>query len=175
MHLYGLIIGMAAVLWWSIVEYLEPRLKTLIPWVLLGAGVGARIYHVVERWEYYSLDWTNVLRVWEGGLSIWGALLLGAIVLGSGMRRAGVKVSEIRSVLGAVVTPLPLSQALGRVGNAVNGEFTTPIFGIPWWGAEALLDLVLFGVMWRTPREWRVFGYIVGYILIRLVLQPYRE
>ncbi len=161
---YGFIVGVAAVVWWSIAEYLEPKLKRLIPWILLLSLVGARAYHVFEYWDYYQADITAIPRVWEGGLSIWGALLLGG----------GYLAFRVKNMLWAVVTPLPLAQAIGRVANGVNGEFTSLVMGVPWWGMEAILNLFLFTGLLRAKKEWRVGGYLVGYGLIRLVLQPYR-
>lgn len=171
-HGYGLLIGIAGVVWWSIVERLEPILKPIIPWMLGLALLGARIYHVIEYWAYYSQDYTRIWQVWEGGLSIWGGLLGGGIVYLWHSRRY---VGEVRGrMFAAVVTPLPLAQAIGRLGNAINGEFGQLVWGLPWWGAEALLDLGLFMILWVTPTKYRVIGYILGYGLIRLVLSPYR-
>ncbi len=161
---YGFIVGVAAVVWWSIAEYLEPKLKRVIPWILLLSLVGARVYHVFEYWDYYQADILAIPRVWEGGLSIWGALLFGG----------GYLAFRVKNMMWAVVTPLPLAQAIGRVANGVNGEFTHLVIGVPWWGMEAMLDLILFGLIWGMKKEWRVGGYLLGYGLIRLVLQPYR-
>lgn len=163
-HWYGMIVGVAAVVWWSLAEFLEPKLKKVIPTLLILALIGARVYHVLDYCEYYQIERAAVLRVWEGGLSIWGALLLGG----------GYGLFYARSMIWAVVTPLPIAQAIGRLANYVNGEFTNAVLGIPWWGMEAILDLVLFGVMWQVKREWRLGVYLVGYGLIRLALEPYR-
>lgn len=78
-------------------------------------------------------------------------------------------------MLGAIVTGLPLAQAIGRLGNAVNGEFWDKVWILPWWGAEVILDLILFGILWMIPIKWRVGVYLVGYFLIRLILNPYRS
>ena len=164
LHWYGVVVGVAAVCWWSMAEYLEPKLKKVIPTILVLSLVGARIYHFFEYLEYYQMDIMAILRVWEGGLSIWGALLLGG----------GYTVIFARNMIWAVVTPLPLAQAVGRLANYINSEFTNPVLGIPWWGMEAMLDLILFVIIWHTKKEWRVGVYLFGYGLIRLVLAPYR-
>lgn len=78
------------------------------------------------------------------------------------------------AMLSAIVTGLPLAQAVGRIANGVNGEFGQLVWGVPWWGMEAGLDLVLFGLICLTKRQYRVICYLVGYGLIRLVLSPYR-
>jgi len=159
---YGLVVGIAVVAWWSLVEYLEPKAKKILPWVMLAALVGARAYHVVDEWGYYVQHYQRIWQVWNGGLSIWGAILGGGVVgLATG-------------TLPALILPLPLAQAIGRIANGVNGEFTNKVVGIPWWGMEAILDLILFGIVWKTKKEWRVGVYLAGYMLIRLALQPYR-
>lgn len=164
-HWYGLVIGIAVVLWWSLVERLEPKMMRYIPMGLFLAFVGARIYHVWEYWSYYQHEsWWSVFLIWQGGLSIWGALILGG----------GYLVYSAKEMMWAAVTALPLAQAIGRVGNGVNAEFTNQVMGIPWWGMEAILDLVLFVVIWVIPKNLRVGSYLLGYGLIRLVLEPYR-
>lgn len=163
-HWYGLIVGIAVVVWWSIVERLEPKLKKIVPIMLLLALIGARSYHIFEYWQYYQGNVKAMFSLWAGGLSIWGALILGG----------GYVLLVARSMVWAVVTPLPLAQAIGRLGNFVNGEFTRPVLGIPWWGMEAIMDLVLFGIIWNVKKEWRAGIFVVGYGLIRLVLAPYR-
>lgn len=98
---------------------------------------------------------------------------------------------ENQNILGAIVTALPLAQAIGRIGNGVNGEFTNLVGVLPWWSVELILDLVLFGILWgmhlRPARiatqsvagggvspKVKVLTYLVGYGLIRYFLQPYR-
>lgn len=172
-HLYGLFIGIAIVVGWSVAEKIEPKVNKVAPWVLLFGFVGARLYHVIDLWEFYSQNLALIVAVWQGGMSIWGGLMGGIV---------GYTVYSIRytvykidwSILGAIVTGLPLAQAIGRVGNGVNGEFVNKIGIIPWWGAEAILDLMLFVLLRGFSSKWRVGVYVVGYALIRLVLQPYR-
>ncbi len=172
-HLYGLFIGIAIVVGWSVAEKIEPKVKQVVPWVLGLGLVGARIWHVVEAWGYYSQNLWQVVEVWSGGLSIWGGLIGGGVGLWIGTRNqeSGMRVE----MLGAVVTGLPLAQAIGRIGNGVNGEFVNKVWLLPWWASEAVLDLLLFSLIGRTRLpERRVWVYLIGYGLIRLVLQPYR-
>lgn len=171
---YGLIVGIATIVWWSLAEYLEPKLKKVIPLLLVTALVGARGYHVLEYWGYYQADLSAILRVWEGGLSIWGAIIAGLIVIKLTVYNLQFTKEDKVNFFSAIVTPLPLAQAIGRVANGVNGEFGNLVLGIPWWGMEAILNLGLFGLLGRLKKEWRVGGYLVGYLVIRLVLSPYR-
>lgn len=165
-QLYGLIIGIAVVVGWELAERQDSRVGKIAPYVIGLGLVGARLYHVVDLWEYYAYDWQQILMIWQGGLSIWGALIGGLV----GWKIAGGD----WQMLEVIVSVLPLSQAIGRLANAVNNEFGQLVYGIPWWGMEAILDLALFCLMWVFPRDKRVILYLVGYGLIRLVLSPYR-
>ena len=171
-HWYGFFIGLAIVVGWSVAERIDPKVNKVAPWVLVMGLIGARVWHVIDMWEYYGQNLTQVVAVWEGGMSIWGGLIGGGVGLWIGTRNqeSGMKVK----MLGAVVTGLPLAQAIGRIGNGVNGEFVNKVWLLPWWACEAVLDLLLFILIWRTRPTWRVWVYLIGYGLIRLVLQPYR-
>lgn len=172
-HLYGFFIGLAIVTGYSIAEKIEPRVKDGAGYVI-GAGlVGARIYHVLDFWAYYSLHLNEIFYVWNGGLSIWGALIGGGISIFI-YHYTNKSLNYLENILGAAVTGLPLAQAIGRLGNAVNNEFTNLVFGIPWWGAEAILDIILFVIIWYLPMKYRAVAYLLGYGLIRYLLEPYR-
>ena len=44
--------------------------------------IGARIYHIIttpERFFGPTGDWVEMFRIWNGGLGIWGGVLLGAL------------------------------------------------------------------------------------------------
>ena len=156
------------------VEWREPRLKRWLPWLIMWAFVGARIYHVIDYTEYYRQDLIKILYVWNGGLSIWGALIAAFVVMTYIAWKQKYTTTELLELFGQMVSPLPLAQAFGRVANGVNGEFTTRILGLPWWGAEAALDIVLALLIVRVGMTKRGFVYVLGYGLIRLVLSPYR-
>lgn len=184
-HLYGLVIGIAIAVGWSVAERIEPRVNKVAP-LSIGLGLmGARAWYVIANWSYYSQDWLQVFALWNGGMSIWGGMVGGGMGLVIYQR---IKISknqrkeEIENILGAMVSGLPLSQAIGRIGNGINGEFSNIVWILPWWACEALLDLILFGIIWNLradnnpplQNKIRVFIYVLGYGLIRLVLQPYR-
>ena len=177
-HLYGFFIGLAIVTGYSIAEKIEPRVKEGAGYVIISGIVGARIYHVLDFWSYYSTHLNEIFYVWNGGLSIWGALIAGGIAIYI-YHYTNKTLNHLQSIMGAVVTGLPLAQAIGRLGNGVNNEFTNLVFGIPWWGMEAMLDLVLFAIIWGLTlrgqsSQVRVVVYLLGYGLIRYFLQPYR-
>ncbi len=83
------------------------------------AIIGARLYYVIFKWEVYKDYPLDIIKIWEGGLAIYGAVIGGVI--------AGVIFSRWRKVqfwdLADIVAPsLILGQAIGRWGNFFNQE-----------------------------------------------------
>ncbi|WP_084265619.1 prolipoprotein diacylglyceryl transferase [Actinomadura macra] len=104
-------------------------------WAVPFGLVGGRVYHVITDYQRYfgdDGDPARALKIWEGGLGIWGAVLLGAVGAIIGCRRRGISVLA----LGDAVAPgIALGQAIGRWGNYWNQE----LYGRPldtFWALE---------------------------------------
>lgn len=88
--------------------------------VLLPVSViGARLYYVAFRWEYYQGDLQSIINIRNGGLAIHGGILFGLI--------AGLLVCKFRKInvlnLADLVFPsVALAQSIGRWGNFFNSE-----------------------------------------------------
>jgi len=104
-------------------------------WAVPFGIVGGRLFHVLTHlndYVYEGADLGAILRVWEGGLAIYGALALGVVGGWLGARSAGVR---FWSFADAVAPGVLLAQAIGRWGNYFNNE----LFGTPTdlpWGLE---------------------------------------
>ena len=101
-------------------------------WIVPFGIVGGRLYHVITTPQPYFGEGGHPLdafKVWEGGLGIWGAVVLGAVGAWFGARKAGVPFP----VLADCVAPaLPLAQAIGRFGNYFNNELYGRATNVPW-------------------------------------------
>jgi len=209
-NLYGLILGIAilaglqASLWLAKRREIEVKLiEKLFFFVVIGGIIGARIYHVVDKWgEIYSLNPQSAFYVWNGGLGIWGAVIGGTITASIWYlvvnrkrvipAKAGIYIdgSPIRSgmtgkvsflqLLDVVFFGLPLGQAIGRWGNFFNNEIVGKN-GESLFLYESILNLGLFLALVRisrmkqTGRVGRISGvYLMGYGLIRFLLEPLR-
>lgn len=86
--------------------------------VLAVAYVGARAYHVVLNWEYYSARPELIAHFGAGGLAMRGAFIAGtlALVVYARWRRLNVGKLADASALG-----LALGQAIGWVGALARG------------------------------------------------------
>ena len=50
-------------------------------WVVIWGVIGARLYHVVTDYQLFEDDPLRAFQIWRGGLSIWGAVIGGAIAV----------------------------------------------------------------------------------------------
>lgn len=101
-------------------------------WAVPFGIVGGRLYHVITDPELYFTAGKNPWRafaVWQGGLGIWGAILLGALGAWIGARRSGIQFSELAWALAPAI---PLAQAIGRWGNWFNQELFGKPTNLPW-------------------------------------------
>jgi len=169
--------------------------------------IGGRIYHVITSpSQYFGANGNPIdaLRIWEGGLGIWGAISLGAV--GAYLYFRTHKTSlNFRQLLDSLAPGVVVAQAIGRIGNYFNQE----VFGKPTklpWGLE--IDLAnrpngfesystfhptfLYEMLWClvvavlliklpgflkqiTPKQGDVFAlYILGYTAGRVWIETLR-
>ena len=105
-----------------------------ISWWAVPAGViGARLYHVATDWNRgepsFSDEPLRIVRIWEGGLGIWGGVALGTAVGCLVAARRGAR--PIR-LLDVAAPAIPLAQAIGRFGNWFNQELFGRPTDLPW-------------------------------------------
>jgi len=101
-------------------------------WAVLFGIVGARLYHVITSPDaYFGADGNlvDVLKVWNGGLGIWGAVAGGALGVWIKTRRSGVSFLLFAD---AAVPGIVLAQAIGRWGNYFNQELFGRPTTLPW-------------------------------------------
>ncbi len=101
-------------------------------WAVPFGIIGGRLYHVISSPQAYfgpGGDPWAALRIWEGGLGIWGAVALGAAGAWIGCRLTGV---PLLTLADAVAPALPVAQAIGRLGNWFNNELYGAPTDLPW-------------------------------------------
>ncbi|MEV1081730.1 prolipoprotein diacylglyceryl transferase [Streptomyces sp. NPDC050211] len=101
-------------------------------WAVPFGLVGGRLYHVITDYQLYfseGRDWVDALKIWEGGLGIWGAIAFGALGAWIGCRRRGL---PLPAYADAVAPGIALAQAIGRWGNWFNQELYGRETDLPW-------------------------------------------
>lgn len=130
LHWYGIIIA-AAVLIGGLLGTRVARWLNEDPddgWsmlllVMVLAVIGARLYHVVHLWDYYSQNPLLIPQVWNGGLGIPGGVAGGALGIFLYTRANGLNAARWMDVF---APSLLLGQVVGRLGNFVNQELYGP-------------------------------------------------
>ncbi|WP_346293196.1 prolipoprotein diacylglyceryl transferase [Sphaerothrix gracilis] len=105
-------------------------------WILIPGFLGARLYYVFiqsPRGEsglgYYLQNPGEILKIWGGGIHIFGGFIAGGIALWLFTR---IRKLNPLPYLDAIALGLPLAQAIGRWGNFINQELYGPQTTLPW-------------------------------------------
>jgi len=192
-HIYGLVIAIAIFLGWVLAKkraviYKVPRKLfddpiLIIPLILAIAT--ARVYHVVDYWDYYSNNLIRIFAIGNGGLGILGALA--GMVLGFWII-ARVKKVNFLSILDLAAPSILLGQAVGRFANFINQEGFGPPTDKPWgifidqayrpaeyissthfhptFFYEAILDGIFFILLLFLSKKLKLPGQVFGLYLI---------
>ena len=86
--------------------------------------IGARIYYVIFNFSLFKDDIISILYLWEGGLAIYGGVLLGILFAFYYCKK---KKKSFLLTLDVFAPYLILGQAIGRWGNFINKEAYGPV------------------------------------------------
>jgi prolipoprotein diacylglyceryl transferase len=184
-HMYGLmlLLGIAAcvaltgVRWRRLGGDWDLVFRVAVWGVAFGV-VGARAYHDLTSWDQdpsIHAHWWGFAAVWQGGLGVWGGILVGVLAGAVVVRRAG---ASVLLFMDAVAPGLLLAQAIGRWGNYWNQELYGKPTKLPWgleidaahradgylqyrtfhptFLYEFIYDLAMVGVVLLVGRRFRI-------------------
>jgi len=150
----------------------EDTMIDLAFWAIPLALVGARAYYAIFNWQVFAADPWSVLRIWEGGIAIYGAIIGGLIGVLCFSMRHGIPAFQLTDI---IAPGLALAQGIGRWGNYFNmeaygREITNPALqffpigvqipgpnGYTWHMAtffyESCWDVIVFVLLWFVIRK----------------------
>jgi len=109
----------------------EDALYAVATPAVVGGIVGARLFHVIDCWSLCGYD-TNpwlIPQIWNGGIAIMGAVVVGAITgYLVAVRRGDI---PIGAGADAAAPGIGLGMAIGRIGDVINGEHHALPCGAP--------------------------------------------
>ncbi|MGG0719957.1 prolipoprotein diacylglyceryl transferase [Robertmurraya massiliosenegalensis] len=125
-HWYGVIIGLglALALMLAMREGEKRGLqKDIFPdlmlWAIPIAIISARLYYVIFEWEYYAQNPADIIKIWNGGIAIHGALIGSVVTAYIFAKKKNISFWKIADIAAPSII---LGQAIGRWGNFMNQE-----------------------------------------------------
>ena len=123
---------LASVIILKLAEYYKLKKETIIDisfWLIINGLIGGRIYHIFLEFNFYFHHPTQMIKVWEGGLAIHGAIFASLLTLYYFARKNKIDFWTLASLF----TPgLALGQTIGRWGNYFNQELYGKPTNVPW-------------------------------------------
>ena len=125
-YFYGVLIALGFLLAILYCSHAAPRfgLKSddfydFMLWLIPLSIVGARLYYVLFRLDYYLANPGEIFALRDGGLAIYGGVIAGVLTAFFVCRHKKI---PVRTLLDVAVLGLLIGQILGRWGNFMNRE-----------------------------------------------------
>ncbi len=109
--------------------------------VVMGVSgiIGARIFYIILNWSHYAQDLSKIFQISAGGLSSFGALIMGGIALSVWGKYREIKIPGLLDFFSPYIF---LGYSLARIGCFLNGCCYGKMTDVPWAlpaGADNLL------------------------------------
>ncbi|MGM8112964.1 prolipoprotein diacylglyceryl transferase [Listeria monocytogenes] len=145
----------------------------LLIWAIPISIISARIYYVIFEWDFYKNNLGEIVKIWHGGIAIYGALI-GAVLTAIIFSR--IKKISFWQLTDVVAPSLIIAQAIGRWGNFMNqeahGAETTRSFLESLHLPDFIINQMYIDGAYYQPTFlyeslWNVLGFIVLLIIRR--------
>lgn len=104
-------------------------ISSIAMWAVPAGVIGGRAYHVLTDYERFQGQWFDAIKIWQGGLGIWGGVTLGVAV---GWRCAHKRGLDAWWIISCAAPAIAIAQAIGRWGNWFNQELFGRPTTLPW-------------------------------------------
>jgi len=175
-------------------------ISSIAMWAVPAGVIGGRAYHVLTDYERFQGQWFDAVKIWQGGLGIWGGVTAGVAVGWWCARRRGL---DAWWIISCAAPAIAIAQAIGRWGNWFNQELFGRPTTLPWalevsnenavkagytagttfhptFLYESVGCIVLAWLLIRlerriTPARGRLFAwYVAGYTVLRFGTESIR-
>ena len=199
MYVVGILAGM-----WIIRKYAnqcgidDDQINTLFWPAAIAGFIGGRLYYVIQQplGPYLEQPW-RIIATWEGGMAFYGSIFGVVLALLVTCWRANIRLWPVLDAAALLALP---AQAVGRIGNIVNGDVIGYPSEVPWaflythpatfapsttvaYHPAAVYELlgnaVLFAILWPLRHRFRTPGmifafYLVGYSVAQIIIFVWR-
>ena len=166
----------------------KTKFENMAFYAILSGFIGARIYYVLFNLDYYLKDPVEIIKIWNGGLAIHGAIIGAVLAIFIYCRKNKWNFIEILDICAPA---LIIGQIIGRWGNFFNSEahggvvtrsfleslhlpkfiidgmYIDGVYYHPTFLYESLLNLICFIVLMLLRRNKKIrIGTITGIYLM---------
>ncbi len=109
---------------------IKEKFDDFITYIILGIIVGGRLgYVLIYNFDYYSDNFLEIFKIWQGGMSFHGGLI--GVIVGSFLfaKKNNQNPFQYLDIV-ALVTPVGIF--FGRVANFINSELYGVETKVPW-------------------------------------------
>ena len=125
------------------------RMLDMVLWGLPAGILGCRAYFVLNTWDYYSAHPEDIIKIWEGGLGMYGGILAAGLVVIIYCKRHKC---DILSACDLVGMGFMMAQCIGRWANFIIAEAHGGPTDLPWGmvinGAAPVHPTFLYESLW---------------------------
>ena len=108
----------------------KSQFDDLLIYLVIGIILGGRLGYVIfYNFDYYSQNFTEIFKIWQGGMSFHGGLLGVVVTIYIFSKNKNTSFFKFSDIV-ACVSPIGLF--LGRIANFINGELFGKISTLPW-------------------------------------------
>ena len=111
-------------------QQVNVKFDDYITYLILGIIIGGRLGYVfIYNLDYYLVNLTDILKIWEGGMSFHGAvagIIISSLIFG--------KINNDNSFyyMDVVALVAPIGIFFGRIANFLNSELYGTTTSVPW-------------------------------------------
>ena len=143
--------------------FTEDDIINLVLFLVPISIIGARTLYVTTADNFIKnmRHWTDVFKIWEGGLAIFGAIIFGALTI---IVYSKVTKLSMFKLFDCIAPAVMIGQIIGRWGNFMNGEaygYSANVDKLPW-------RMVVDGHVAHPTFLYESLWNLLGFVLINL-------
>jgi phosphatidylglycerol:prolipoprotein diacylglycerol transferase len=181
-HWYGLFMALgillALIVTLKISKYF--KIEKEIIWdlsfyLILFGLIGARVYEIFLEFPFYLKHPEQIIKIWQGGLAIHGAIIAGIITIYFLAKKYKINFWKLSAV---IIPGLAIGQAIGRFGNWFNQE----LFGLPTslpWGIPINIENrppeFISQTFFHPTFLYESLGSLIIFISLLLIIKKHKE
>ena len=158
-------------------EGMNAFFEDLIFSTIIFGIIGARLYYVIFNFSLYKNDLLSILKIWEGGIAIYGGIIGGLLTIIYKCKKANQSIIKTTNI----ITPgLILAQAIGRWGNFFNSEAYGKVVSLAFLKKVHIPKFIINGMYINGAYHHPTFLYesiwcLIGFIIIILISKKKKD